>query len=178
MNKGSPFCVQYYNYRVEFQLRGAAHVHGTLWVHWDTYFDKVIKDETAGKESNDLNLNFENEKSLRIDQIKSIFEKIKDEQFGRGDMTDMDSTSDLNLLTNFVDHWISVSLKDPSTKQLAHDLNTHHCFKKSCLKTSEKCKYNFPRFPSLKSLIAIPAKIKYPENIEKMEKSIKKSKRN
>ena len=86
-----------------------------------------------------------------------------------------DNSSDLNLLTNVVDHWISVSLKDPFTKQLAVNLNTHHCFKKSCLKRSEFCKYNFPRFPSLRSLIAIPARIKYPENTEKMEKSIKKA---
>ena len=30
MSKGSPMCVQYYNYRIEFQLRGAGHLHGVL----------------------------------------------------------------------------------------------------------------------------------------------------
>lgn len=26
-------CVQYYNYRVEFQMRGAGHIHGVLWIN-------------------------------------------------------------------------------------------------------------------------------------------------
>ena len=31
MGKHSPMKVQFYNYRVEFQLRGAGHIHGVLW---------------------------------------------------------------------------------------------------------------------------------------------------
>lgn len=34
MNHHSPFSIKYYNYRVEFQLHGAAHIHGTLWLNW------------------------------------------------------------------------------------------------------------------------------------------------
>ena len=37
MNKESPFSVKYYNYRVEFQLRGAAHIHGTIWIDADKF---------------------------------------------------------------------------------------------------------------------------------------------
>ena len=32
MDKSSPMKTQFYNYRVEFQMRGAAHIHGVLWV--------------------------------------------------------------------------------------------------------------------------------------------------
>jgi ATP-dependent DNA helicase PIF1 len=32
MGKNSPMKVQFYNYRVEFQLRGAGHIHGVLWL--------------------------------------------------------------------------------------------------------------------------------------------------
>ena len=35
MSIGSPLPVQYYSYKVEFALRGAAHIHGVLWVNWD-----------------------------------------------------------------------------------------------------------------------------------------------
>ena len=31
-DKSSPFCVKYYTFKVEFQQRGAAHIHGTLWL--------------------------------------------------------------------------------------------------------------------------------------------------
>ena len=31
MGTNSPMNIQYYNYRVEFQLRGAGHIHGVLW---------------------------------------------------------------------------------------------------------------------------------------------------
>ena len=34
MNPKGDMCVEYYNYRVEFQMRGAGHIHGTLWLDW------------------------------------------------------------------------------------------------------------------------------------------------
>ena len=33
--RNSPFNVKYYTYRIEFQARGAAHVHGVLWLDMD-----------------------------------------------------------------------------------------------------------------------------------------------
>ena len=35
MGKNSPMKVKYYNYRVEFQVRGAGHIHGVLWLDLD-----------------------------------------------------------------------------------------------------------------------------------------------
>ena len=34
MSKGSPMAVKNFSYKVEFQLRGAGHVHGVLWIDW------------------------------------------------------------------------------------------------------------------------------------------------
>ena len=39
--KNSPMCVKYFNYRVEFQLRGAGHIHGLLWINVDQ-IEKMI----------------------------------------------------------------------------------------------------------------------------------------
>ena len=39
MSKGGDMCVEYYNYRVEFQLRGAGHIHGVLWVDLDNFIE-------------------------------------------------------------------------------------------------------------------------------------------
>jgi len=33
--KANPMNVKFYNYRVEFQMRGAAHIHGVIWVDFD-----------------------------------------------------------------------------------------------------------------------------------------------
>merc|ERR1712059_123889 len=49
MNKESPFSVKYYSYRVEFQLRGAAHIHGTIWVDFEKYFEMEIEKESNGE---------------------------------------------------------------------------------------------------------------------------------
>ena len=35
MSKSTGLPVKYYSYRVEFQLRGAAHIHGTIWVDFE-----------------------------------------------------------------------------------------------------------------------------------------------
>ena len=32
LDKTNPMNVKYYTYKVEFQQRGAAHIHGTLWL--------------------------------------------------------------------------------------------------------------------------------------------------
>ena len=38
--KNSPMNVEYYNYRAEFQLRGAGHIHGVVWVDFKEMKDK------------------------------------------------------------------------------------------------------------------------------------------
>ena len=35
MGKGNPMNVKYYTYKVEFQDRGAGHIHGTLWLNME-----------------------------------------------------------------------------------------------------------------------------------------------
>ena len=37
LSKGSALTLSDYNYRIEFQLRGAAHSHGTLWMDWKQF---------------------------------------------------------------------------------------------------------------------------------------------
>ena len=37
LSKGSPLTMSHYNYRIEFQIRGAPHAHGTLWMDWERF---------------------------------------------------------------------------------------------------------------------------------------------
>jgi hypothetical protein len=29
--------IKYYSYKVEFAMRGAGHIHGVMWVDWETF---------------------------------------------------------------------------------------------------------------------------------------------
>ena len=65
MGKGaSKMPVKYYNYRVEFQLRGAGHIHGCLWLDLEQLSqvlntenpeDREAMDENADREKNPEN---------------------------------------------------------------------------------------------------------------------------
>ena len=46
MSKGNPMCIKYYSYKVEFALRGAAHIHGVLWIDWKN-FDSMERKKTV-----------------------------------------------------------------------------------------------------------------------------------
>ena len=183
MNKESPFSVKYYSYRVEFQLRGAAHIHGTIWVDFEKYFEKQIEEESNGADKYKIpektkNVNKIKEVERRNEEIKKhnenlktkinkkvnimnkVFEKLRNEEL------DDESEENRILITElkkFADRWISVSLKNPRTKHLVDVLNRHNCTKKSCYKYSKYCRFHYPRFPTIETIIAIPAKIKYPE---------------
>ena len=80
--------IQYYSYKIEFQLRGASHVHGVLWVDW-----------------NRLEILPKND----VKKLTDAFKRIKqDEKL---------SPHEKELLTKFADEFITCSLKDPRTKK-------------------------------------------------------------
>ena len=68
-NEYNDMCVKYYNYRVEFQMRGAGHIHGTLWIDWS----KLKKHMEQEKDK---------ETFLDIELIVAAFETIKKKTFG------------------------------------------------------------------------------------------------
>ena len=123
----NPMNITYYNYRIEFQMRGAAHVHGVLWVDMQK---------------------LENEKEF--EGLNNTMMKIKRNEI-------LESESDTMPLVNFVDKFISVSLKDPETRETVREVNTHH-HTKSCRKYHSTCRFSFPKYPSKKTLIAQPSK--------------------
>ena len=66
MNSEGDMCVEYYNYRVEFQMRGAGHIHGTLWLDWPQLKKKMEKNE----ENDEDNL-------FSVNLVEDAFENIK-----------------------------------------------------------------------------------------------------
>ena len=53
MSKKSKMPVKYYNYRVEFQLRGAGHIHGCLWLDLDKLSLIKCKNDPEEREAMD-----------------------------------------------------------------------------------------------------------------------------
>ena len=134
MSKGNPMALKYNSYKVEFALRGAGHIHGVLWVDWNT---------------------FEALPNTDIDNIKEALKKIKHEK--------SISEEEKESITKFADLFISCSLKDPKTVEIVKLVNMHH-HTMTCNKYGCDCRFYFPRFPSLKTIIAEPVHMKEPSS--------------
>ena len=151
MNTEGEMCVEYYNYRVEFQMRGAGHIHGTLWIDWNELKKKM------GAET--------------VDLVVKGFRNIKDERFGSEEhrnefdgQKNEDSRSafyeEHDALAEFIDKFCTCSLKDPRTRDIVKSVNIHN-HTKTCKKYLVECRFWFPRFPSLRTIIAVPAEVIY-----------------
>ena len=132
--------VQDYNYRVEFQLRGAAHIHGVLWIDWDE-FDSLPQED--------------------ITNIKEALRLIKNE-------VAINENQKLSL-SKFADQFISCSLKNPETVDIVKKINMHHHTVKACQKKGTKCRFSFPRFPMHKTMISVPSRVAYKDENERSE---------
>ena len=150
MNKGSPLKIRYYSYKVEFALRGAAHIHGVLWLDWDNF--SALKSD--------------NSEDTKVNALISAFNKIKDDAIL--------SPPDKEILSELADLSITCSLKDPRTIEIVKQVQIHN-HTKACQKYSSKCRFSFPRFPSLRTIIVVPFN-KLEGNKEEQTKKLNKSK--
>ena len=114
MSKNGDMCVEYYNYRVEFQLRGAGHIHGVLWIDVDRFLERQT--------SADNNL---------FEELKNAFASVNNYQ--------IPSVKECKALEDFADMFISCTLKSPGG-QKAKDVNCHH-HTFTCKKRGPKCRF-------------------------------------
>ena len=145
LHPSNPMKVKYYQYKVEFQNRGALHIHGCLWSDI-----KKIEKSDNGKDMKGL---------------KSAFTKLR-----TGD--DL-LRQEREALKNFVDTYITVSThKDKVGEDLAvvaREIQQHKCTA-CCRKYSEICRFGYPKLPSLETIITKPCK----ETGSKRQKKIEK----
>ena len=128
MSKGSPMHIKHYSYKVEFALRGAGHIHGVLWLDWKNFPDM----ENYGKII-----------------LEEAFKKIRNEETLGAD--------DKLCLAEFADRFITCSLKDSNTKKIVEEVQIHH-HTKTCRKYGSKCRFNFPRYPTIRTIVSVPYK--------------------
>ena len=174
--------VTYHNYRVEFQQRGAGHIHGTLWLNLEELSSVMDTSNPEGREAMD-----ESVKDKKTDEntdpkhLEELFDRIKEENVGLHH-TDCDdqcsSCKDLESLAWCADRFITCTLKNPSTRDLALSLQQHKHFPQSCKKRGTNCRYGAPWFPCLKTVIQVPQRVKFKlgtETEEEKEKLIRRA---
>ena len=61
-------------------------------------------------------------------------------------------------ITEFVDKFISCSLQEPMTREIALQVQQHR-HSRSCERPGTNCRFNFPQLPSLYTLVAVPTRI-------------------
>ena len=138
LSKGSTLTMSHYNYRIEFQIRGAPHAHGTLWMDWERF--------TA----------------LPRQVVSRIVEALN--RIKAGESLD---PCHRESLVQLADLFVSVSLKDPATFDIVKEVNVHHHTKRACKKYGTACRFNFPRFPTYRTIISTPSNIFYPDEKER-----------
>ena len=131
MAQSNPMKTKFYHYRVEFQKRGAGHIHGVLWLD----IPEIEK----------------NNKSLS--GLTSAMNKLKkSEPF---------TTEDKSVLAKFVDTFVTCSLKDKDLAQTVEQVQRHRHKgnvekRTGCYTKGPTCRFSYPRFPSEKTIIALP----------------------
>ena len=81
MGKNNPMNVKYFTYKVEFQERGAGHIHGTLWLDLVKLENLTISKEGALhtlRNGQDSCVNEEHQHMKPLKGLRSAFRKIKD----------------------------------------------------------------------------------------------------
>ena len=165
---GGKMYVLYYTYKVEFQERGAAHIHGTLWLDLIKLEDLVVID---GVLQNPTEIPPDAERPLK--GLKSVFDKLKSNQSL--------SKEDTTCLTNFIDAFITVRTDErqvgTDVRKIVREVNQHH-HTKTCRKRGNSCRFNYPKPPSPYTIVAQPLNEKDPSKKSKIlqhaAKTIKK----
>ena len=140
MAPSSPMKTKYYHYRVEFQKRGAGHIHGVLWLDI-----KKLESSSDGE----------------LSGLHTAMDKLRESK-------DRLSSKDEDVMAKFVDKFVSCSLQDEDLQETVQDVQKHSHKgswekKTGCYKKGRTCRFNFPRFPSEKTIIAQPLNSEDPD---------------
>ena len=101
LHKDNPMNVYLYSYRVEFQQRGAGHIHGTLWIQLKN-LEKLSRNSCGRlvEETNKCNAD------KPFQRISEAFDKLRTNK----DLTE----NEFKALVNFIDEFTTVSLHQNS----------------------------------------------------------------
>ena len=148
MSSSNPMSVRYFTYKVEFQARGAGHVHGTLWLDLQ-HLEKLVrrngrliisgtKDPSENRPLKGISRAF---KSLKNDEVLN--------------------KKDIEVLKCFAEEFTTVTTHSPTVgtdvSRIAKEVNLHH-HTHTCRKHGDKCRFGFDKLPSPETIVAQPAR--------------------
>ena len=119
LGKNNPMHVKYVSYRVEFQGRGAAHIHGTLWLNL-----RKIEESEPFKQ---LNMN------PATKHLSEAFRKLRDDL--RLNSAEKDAI--VMLTDQFITCSLNPAIVSEDVVRIALEVNCHRCTRKC----ENKCKY-------------------------------------
>ena len=159
MGRNNPMHVKNYAYKVEFQDRGAGHVHGTLWLRLDK-IENLIKDPDGTlRERND---NDSDDEAI-FKGLAKAFNKFRNDQ-----KLNMEEES---AVRNFIDEFTTVSIHENTVGQevakIAQEVNKHH-HTKTCRKHDTTCRFKYPRYPAPHTIIVKPCEGKSQKEVDEM----------
>ena len=145
--RNNPMKVRHISYRVEFQGRGAGHIHGVLWLDM-----KELKVKGAPNEV-----------------LREAFEKLRHSQ----ELEEEEARSIEKFTDAFVTCTRCVNVATPEAVQKAEEFNWHG-HSSSCQKDGPpgQCRWHFPRYPLAKTTFVDANREKH-EDEAKMDKSLR-----
>ena len=124
-------------------FQGAAHIHGVLF------------------------LDIEAIQKREVDRGNSVFGKLID-AFATLASDKNPSAEEKEAISAFADKFITVTLKDPMTTQIASKVQRHR-HTKTCERPGVKCRFDFPKPPSLYTMLTVPTRISVADDDERKE---------
>ena len=130
---------------MSFFFTGSAHIHGVLFLD----IDKIVETEMK-KGFGEFHF------------LRSALRNCRDNE--------IPSDDEIRAIVSFVNKFVTCTLWDPRTKKIASQVQRHnHTF--TCRKAGSKCRFSFPRYPSIYTILAKPLR-----NVFKDEKDEDKRK--
>ena len=109
----------------------------------------------------------------QLEKGNQIFEHLE-EAFATCAGSNVPNDDEISAIEAFVDEFVTCSLRNPTTRKIATTVQRHH-HTFTCRKRSSKCRFNFPRFPCLKTQVAIPLRLRFEEDEEGKRKEMMKT---
>ena len=150
MSSFSPTTLKSYLFTLHKKCVFSGHIHGILW----TYLEKL--EELVYDERQNLKISTEEEQfdasiEKPLKGIVNAFRKLKDD----GNLDD----EEFKCLENFIDGFTTVSLNPnyvgDDVVDIVKSVNVHH-HTKTCRKYDSSCRFNYPKPPTPKTIIAKP----------------------
>ena len=124
-------------------FQGAAHIHGVLF------------------------LDIEAIQNREVDRGNRVFGKLID-AFATLASDENPSAEEKQAISAFADKFITVTLKDPMTTKIASKVQRHR-HTKTCERPGVKCRFDFPKPPSLYTMLTVPTRISVADDEERKE---------